>query len=446
MNVLLIDIDTLRADRLGCYGYRLNTSPHLDKIAAEGVLFVECYASHIPTHPGHATLFTGKDVMTHQIVTQGGKVDLDPSIRQLAELLQENGYFTAAADNMGRWFSRGFEVYEGYSWSTQLEALEEGWRKAEAVNEKALRLLEQCAAQRKPWFLFLHYWDPHTPYLPPPPFNRMFYGGNEKDPNNHSADKMWAEYEPFRDYFNSWMPGVTDLNFPCRQYDAEIAYCDAVLARLFTRVDELDLWDDTLIIVTSDHGEELDEHEMWFDHHGLYDTNLRIPLILRHPSLPAGKRMYGFVQHQDFAPTILDFVGLGHLIERERMPGMSLLPLIHGDLHTGTCDVLYLSECTWMRKRGLRTHTWKLIRALEPDFHGRPPVELYHLPSDPSEQVNLAEERPEVVEELTEQLEAWRQRRMSETGLPDPLETQGITLRRVESVQVAIPANQRLVE
>src|SRR5687768_12550636 len=115
-NVLIIAIDTLRADRLSCYGYGRLTSPHLDRFAREGALFESAYSPHIPTHPGYTTLFTGKDVFTHQIVTQGGPIDLDPGVRQLGEILAEQGYFTGAADNLGRWFKPAFEAYETYTW------------------------------------------------------------------------------------------------------------------------------------------------------------------------------------------------------------------------------------------------------------------------------------------------------------------------------------------
>jgi arylsulfatase A-like enzyme len=176
----------------------------------------------------------------------------------------------------------------------------------------------------------------------------------------------------------------------------------------------------------------MDEHEMWFDHHGLYDTNLHVPLILRLPEATArGKRVRGMVRLLDVTPTILDAVGLGEESRALGMQGQSLLPLARGRSRRGSCDTLYLTECTWMRKRGLRTREWKLITALEPDIHDRPPVELYHLPTDPGEQRNLGLDRPEVVEELCAKLHRWVARRKRETGNPDPLDRQEITLRQI---------------
>src|SRR5206468_1453318 len=131
-------------------------------------------------------------------------------IPSLAEILERRGYHTGAADNLGRWFQRGFTDYEGYTWDTGNTG---EWRKGEAVTDAALRVIHRAANQDRPFFLFLHYWDPHTPYLPPAPFSRMFYEGDERDPRSRSMESVWA-FEPFRWYFNEWMPGVTDIEFP----------------------------------------------------------------------------------------------------------------------------------------------------------------------------------------------------------------------------------------
>ncbi|HEU4753331.1 MAG TPA: sulfatase/phosphatase domain-containing protein, partial [Armatimonadota bacterium] len=174
-------------------------------------------------------------------------------------------------------------------------------------------------------------------------------------------------------------------------------------------------------------------HAMWFDHHGLYDTNLHVPLIFRMPGrVPAGRRVPGMVRLFDVAPTVLELAGLADAPELEAMQGRSLVSALSGGKWDGGSDRLFLTECTWMRKRGVRTPEWKLIVARDhPDLHGRPPVELYHVPTDPGEQLNLAESRPEVVSALRSELETWRERRTRETGLPDPVEEQEITLRQI---------------
>jgi arylsulfatase A-like enzyme len=442
-NVILVSLDTTRADRLSCYGHFRRTSPHLDRVAEEGVLFTDHFSPHIPTFPGHTTMMTGKDLYAHQITSQSGTPEPPPNIRMLAEILQEQGYFTAAADNLGRWFARGFDLYQTYGWDTK--TIQE-WRKGEAVVQSSLSVLNAAAAQEKPFFLFLHFWDPHTPYLPPAPFDRMFYQGDEKDPNNDSMDAVW-DFEIFNRYFAEWMGGVTDIEFPKAQYDAEIAYMDTCFAHVLTRLDELGLTGETLLVITADHGEELDEHWHWFDHHGLYDTNLHIPLILRcHDLLPAGRRIGGLTSMVDLAPTILDLLDVGEIAQREGMLGRSLVPLIDSSAATqrGTTDYLHITENTWMKKRGIRTHRWKLIVPLEtPDLHGSSEVELYHLPDDPGELDNIAEERPEVVARLTALMDEWIAQRLAASGLPDPLPLQPIPLRRIGSMDVAVPRDKR---
>ncbi|MCC6730663.1 MAG: sulfatase [Chthonomonadales bacterium] len=448
MNIILFSLDTLRADRLSCYGHQRQTSPHLDRLAAQGALFTEFFSPHIPTFPGHTTMMTGRDVYAHHITGQSGTPELPASIPMLAEILQRAGYFTGAADNLGRWFTRGFELYEGYQWETA--GLRE-WRKAEAVTSTALRVIDAAASQDRPFFLFLHYWDPHTPYLPPAPFSRMFYEGDERDPANTSMAPVW-EFEAFRWYFNEWMPGVTDIEFPKAQYDAEIAYMDACLAHVFARIEAHGLLDGTLLVFTADHGEELDEHGCWFDHHGLYDPNVRIPLVLRLPGrIAAGARVPGFTRTQDIVPTVLDYANL--LDPALRLDGASMRPLLEpapGRVFSpdplyparGTCDILHLTENTWMKKRALRTHAWKLITALEPDIHGFPMAELYDLTRDPGEQRNLAEELPDVVAGLRAQMDEHVRRRTTNAGLPDPLPTQPIPLRRIGRVEEAVPRDE----
>ena len=434
----MISLDTLRADHLSCYGYARLTSPHIDRLAAQGSVFRTCIAPHIPTHPGHTTVFTGTDVFDHQIVSHGGQLDLDPGIPLLAERLQAAGFFTAAADNLGRWFPRGFDHYEGYRWNADPKGR---LPKAEAVNQTADRVFAAIAAQNKPFFCFLHYWDAHTPYLPPDPFWGMFYDGDPTDPRHRSLEAMWR-FEPFRWYFHEWMPGVTDVAFPKSQYDAELAYMDTCLAHLFTVLHARGLDRDTLVVLFADHGEELDEHSMWFDHHGLYETNVHVPLIFWAPGRVPARTLFGPVSHYDIAPTVLEAAGVDP--EGPALAGASLWSAMRGGPDTGTWEALYLTECSWMRKHAWRTREWKLILAKEPDFHHCPPVELYHLPSDPTEQRNLAAERPDVVDTLRAAMEGHVARRSQTTGRPAPIDVQGVTMRRIGNVQTAIPANMKL--
>jgi arylsulfatase len=429
MNIILISMDTTRADRLSCYGHSRLTSPHIDRVAAAGALFREHYSPHIPTYPGHTTMMTGRDLYAHRITSQSGTPELSPDIPMLAQILEARGYFTAAADNLGRWFGRGIARTWTYRWETAGKE----WRKGEAVTEAVLQALQTAAEQDRPFFLFIHYWDPHTPYLPPAPFHRMFYEGDERATDNRTMDPVWA-FENFKWYFQEWMPGVTDIEFPKAQYDAEIAYMDACLAHLFTRLDELGLTNETLLALTADHGEELDEHGCWFDHHGLYDPNIHIPLILRLPEvIPAGARIEGMTRMQDLTPTLLDYAGL--LDPALTFDGISLRPLIQAppnESAQGSCDILHCTENTWMKKRAVRTRRWKLIVPLEtPDIHGNSDIELYDLSVDPGEKRNVAADRPEEVQRLRRAMDEWVSARLGGPEIADPLLAQPIPLRRI---------------
>lgn len=452
-NIILFSLDTLRASSMSCYGHTHLTTPHLDALVENATLFESCISPHIPTHPAHTTMFTGKDVLTHHIITQGGQLNLDENIRTLPELLNEAGYFTVAADNLGRWFQRGFpeNQYRRSQWETRYHSA----RKAEAVNKTAIELLDLAQSQDKPWFAFLHYWDPHTPYLPPLPFERMFYSGDECDPNNRSMDAVYA-CEPFTDYFRQWMckPNPddpdnidkkslwTDRRYVNSQYDASIAYMDASLAQLFQYLQDSGLMEETLLVITADHGEELDEHELWYDHHGLYQTNCHIPLILQCPDMiNKGQRLDGLVSLKDIAPTILDYAGQSALVERENMEGTSLRTLVEKGTGDGTCDAIYLTECGWMKKRGWQTRKWKLIVETggTPAVYNTPDIELYDLDEDPDEVYNLAEEADDIVAQLRNEMDAFLKQRLAETGLPDPTDEQDITMRRIGDKTKAVP-------
>lgn len=425
MNIVLIALDTQRADHLGCYGYPKRTSPFLDSIARRGVLFERCYAPNIPTHPSFTTMLTGKEAISHSIVNIGGGVPIAPGVRLLPEILGEHGYATAAVDSMGRHFERGFDDYITYDWDRSDPTV---LRKAETVTALALPVIEQLSRGDAPFFLFVHYWDPHTPYLPPPPYRSKFYGRGRDpyDVDNHSMDEAWS-WEPFKWYFHSWMPGITDSEYVINLYDGETAYMDRQLRRIWAALEPVAA--ETLVIVTADHGEILDEQLGFFDHHGLYEGNVHVPLLMFWPGrLPRGRRVPGWVQNVDLAPTILDLAGIP---DRDRMEGLSLLPSIFG-VRDGNYDELVFSEATWQLKRAIRSGRWKLIEALEPDRHGRPMHELFDLDSDPREQNNLAAAQPEQVAELHRRLDQWLERRLHETGRTvDPLREQGICATQI---------------
>ena len=417
-NVILLGIDSLRSDHMSLYGYRRQTTPHIDRFAQGGTVCGRHFSPSIPTTPGYAAMLTGMDCFGTDVVALRHKGPLGSHVKTLAEILGEQGYGTTCVGFTGNPSARGFETYIDY----------EGWRpddsgrcpKADNLNAATLPELRRLAADQKPFFLFVRHMDPHSPYLPPRPFERMFYGGDERDPANESLEPVWA-FKPFADFIRSWVPeGVTDRHYVDAQYDGALAYMDAAIENIFAEVRALGLEDDTLIVLTADHGETLYEHDCFYDHHGLYECTLTVPLVFRFPGrVPAGARLDAHTQIQDVTPTILDLLGVDAGIAFD---GRSLAPLWRGEELPARTE-MYLTECTWMRKHGWRTPEWKLIRALEPDFHFKPAVELYNLAKDPLELHNVAEQEPEMVNWLTARMEAHIAAREAATGRPDPIGT-----------------------
>ncbi len=230
-------------------------------------------------------------------------------------------------------------------------------------------------------------------------------------------------FKPFAEFLRSWLPpGITDKDYVIAQYDGEVAYMDACIQQIFQRLRALGQWENTLIVVTADHGETLYDHGIFFDHHSLYEPTLLVPMIYHWPGhVPAGKRVRGMVQLMDIVPSIFELMGWETMSRKQRFDGKSVWPLQRGEAPENYSELL-ITECTWMRKHGLRTHEWKLIEALEPDFHGLPQQELYNLIADPGETTNLAEVEKDVCQFLRQRMLAHIGRRTAATGRPDPIE------------------------
>ena len=419
-NVILIGVDSLLADHMSCYGYRRLTTPHIDRFAQGGVLFERTYSAHIPTTSAYSSMLSGMDCFSTQVVALRHKGPLRPEVRTLAEILHGSGYNTSCVGFGGNPGSRGFDNYLEYpGWGSWAEGRSP---KAQNLNRVTIPELNRLTNQNEPFFLFLRHMDPHAPYLPPEPYERMFYHGDECDPGNASMQPVMA-FKPFCDFFASWMPpGITDKDYVIAQYDGAIAYMDACIQAIFNALETRGVLNDSIVILNGDHGETLYDHECWFDHHGLYDVTLHVPLIIRYPrAIAAGKRISGFNQHKDLVPTILDMAAIQTDIEFD---GRSLVPMVRGEVASHESE-FYITECTWMRKHGWRTPHWKLIVALEPDFHFKLPVELYNLIEDPDENNNLAEVRPDIVSTLQDRMHTWIAKREKETGLKNPMMTQG---------------------
>src|ERR1043166_5453189 len=279
-NLLLIGIDSLRRDHMSLYGYPRLTTPHIDKYAKRGTVFENTFSPHIPTTPGYSSMFTGMDCFGTDVVALRHSGELGGH-KTLAEIPGDEGYNTTCVGFSGNPASRGFQKsvdFEGWgSWDKGRSP------KAENLNAVTIPEMKRLAAQKKPFFLFLRHMDPHSPYLPPRPFQRLFYDGNEYDRKNRSLKPVYA-FKPFCDYLASWFPPrCTDKDYVIAQYAGAIAHMDACIANIFATLEQLGIEEETLVVLDSDHGETLYEHECWFDHHGLYECTLTIPLVFVYP-------------------------------------------------------------------------------------------------------------------------------------------------------------------
>ncbi len=420
----MIFVDCLRADHLGCYGYPRPTSPNLDAFARDAALFESFYASAIPTQPSFTTSYTGQHAVTHGIVAHKGDRELRPDAPWLPSLLRAAGRTTAGFCCLPRykhWFLRDFEFvvdstsrYQDYGYTS------------EVLNSRAIPWLERHADE--PFFMSVHYWDPHTPYLPPEQY-RVFYEGDPTDPAlPNTLEPLERQYFSvmWKKWFSKLPKGLRDAEYLSALYDGEVLHADAGVGALLSALEATGRADDTLVLVTSDHGELFYRHDIFCDHHGLYDGNLHCPLLLRWPGAEAnGRRLAPFASHEDLAPTLLRAAGLE---VPEAMDGIDLTPLLRGQ-NLETRDAVVSLECTWQSKWSIRTREAKLIVSRRPDFHGRPRRELYDLREDPNELRDLAEERPAQADELEARLDRWIAEAMERNGLTtDPLLEQDFTL------------------
>lgn len=373
-NILLITLDTTRADALGAYGQPLPTTPRLDRLASEGALFLSALTSSPSTVPSHASLLTGNHPYRHGVRSNSGYVLADENL-SLAEVLQQAGYHTGAEiaarvlakhTRLDQGFASFRDVDDPQTKPKRIDVREQDEVRVVDLDERAADDISRGgiaflrASRDRPFFLWLHYFDPH---------------------------RFFAAPEPFRS------------RFPESRYLAEVAFVDHAVGQVLDEVDRLGLRDRTFVVVTSDHGEGLGEHDEESHSFYLYDTTLRIPLILRGPGI-APRRIDALTRSIDVAPTLLDLLGRPPLPDAE---GVSLRPLLDGARqelgllgYGESAELLSLFGDPMLRY--LREGRWKYIHKVGP--------ELYDVIADPAERNDLASREPKRVAALESRLRA----------------------------------------
>ncbi len=403
VNVLLIIIDTLRADHLNCYGYDAIQTPAFDRLAADGIVYKKAISQASWTKASIASILTGLYPSTHQAIH---KVNILPDdVVTIAEAFEQEGYLTIGLPNNenitpARNFQQGFQFYvplepDFFFYGTessfhltfynqlrlvrerflvQGKRVEDYYQDAYVVNRHATEWIDRIDGDG--FFFFIHYMEPHDPYFPHPYDGTGYARVNNPNPPPEMA----------RTYLDI--------------YDGEIVYLDQYLGELMTYLEEKGLYEDLLIVLTADHGEEFYEHEGWWHGTTLYEEQINVPLIIKLPGNEhAGMEVDDLVRLIDIAPTILTVSGID---VPPLMQGSNILPDSTGEV-SGHDFVFSEEELEGNVLHSIRGSEWKLILANEGNPRGLDSEELFNLSADPLEKINLSEEKKEMVSDLRDQ-------------------------------------------
>jgi arylsulfatase A-like enzyme len=390
-NVVILLLDCLRADHVGVNGYHRDTTPSLDGLAAEGVNFSLAFAQAQWTRPSVPALLTGLYPSEHGVVSlQVGELRasagaLSPDVETLAESLKEHGYDTALIGEQAQ-LSRRFGLDQGF------DLYNNRVRKAEKINRKFLGWASE--REGRPFFAYLHYLDAHMPYCPPESTRGRFRTSGDGVPECLASRQMIEDVRYGRIELSA--DEITEM---IAAYDEELAALDADLGDLFRKMKKKGLWDETLIVVTADHGEEFLEHGSIGHQKGLHDELIHVPLIIKQPASwdsPAGAVVDDVVELRDVSTTVLEALGV-----EPTAPRHSLLPWLVGRGDERDARRYVVSESSG--SVSIRTPELKLVSEKESGV-----AELFDLIADPGETENLAGQRREELALLRGYLAEWQ--------------------------------------
>jgi arylsulfatase A-like enzyme len=445
-NILLAVLDTVRADHLSVYGYRRKTTPWLEEFARKAAVYDRATATSNFTLPTHASIFTGRYPRSHGAVPfppgQSGGLPLAARHRTMAEILAEQGYLTIAVVANGAYvspeagLSQGFQVFDhrlpvqcfpdrGHHylrrgirrlltplvWTGRLDLTT---RTAGEITGEAIAMLEKARRRGQPFFLFLNYMDAHTPYAPPPPFDTMFPGRMRE----LTRDRYFEIEERVFGHRETMAPA--EREHLISHYDGALAYLDSELRRLVGYLEQAGIGDNTMVIITSDHGEAFGEHHLVGHLQSLRQSQLWIPLLIRYPGQSTGKRVPWRVSQVDLLPTVLDALGIG---APQDFDGLSLL----GDEPASRRFVFAEAYVDFDNKQlrpdypdrelAVLSGDWKLISRSNGE------IGFYDLAADPAEDHNRYEPVNAQAAELLAALDQWLERnplRVELKATPDP--------------------------
>lgn len=417
-NVLLLTLDTTRADAISCYGADPGLTPNLDRIARSGTRFATAYSAANSTNPSHVSLLTGLPAIRHGVHTNVQPIA--PDLQTLPRVFRSAGYFTAAIPAIAHVGPElGWTDFDEMA-GVPVELL------AEDNTARAIGWLRARRFGNKPFFLWVHYFDPHVLYQPPRRIAEQFYRGDKTTGPSLLTDLPMLRAWDFP-RLKRWLEGVRDPEYPRAMYRGEVHFVDQEIGKLFDYVRSQGLMNRTVIIVIADHGEGLGEHGIYYDHRGLYEHQVRIPFLVRIPGFPRNHVVREMVGHVDLVPTLAE---LFQLKVEDPGPGLSLARVLRGEPDPAVAGRDHLViEAVSNTQVAVRRGGWKLIWPIMPQPALPREPELFDLESDPQELRNLAKERPETVASLRSLIEPWIQRG------PAQLDTSNMTKERIEQLR-----------
>ncbi|MCD6099139.1 MAG: sulfatase [Candidatus Marinimicrobia bacterium] len=432
-NIILISIDTLRADHLSCYGYHRETTPNIDRIAEGGVLFKNAYSTAVWTPPAHASMLTGLYPSQHGVVDQN---KLDKNIPTIAEVLQRNGYRTAGFVNnsqvgalvgLDRGHDDFFEVWRGISAKdvlgrvvrkvTKLRGVSDNG--AEKTNQLVLKWLQKNRSDFQPFYLFIHYIDVHNPLKAPYPFRFRYLTKSVR--KNVDMKKIWkVAHNPLICFTDQIELTTEEIEALICLYDEEIAYLDHKIGELLDHLREWKLLDNTLLIITADHGEHFGEHNLYSHVASLYEPVIHIPFIVRYPDIiESGIKIEKIVQLVDIFPTILSVAHINYTVDNG-MIGRDLLSVRNSEKYHEYIIAEWEGRIPYFVKKRMQKskqpiniaifeHKQMMIRKNNYKYiltsEGK--EELYNLSSDASEVNNIINKERKFADFLKIILDKW---------------------------------------
>ena len=444
MRILFLDLDTLRPDHLGCYGYHRNTSPNIDSIAKQGVRFSNYFCSDAPCLPSRAALMSGRFGIHTGVVGHGGTAGdmrLEGRPRQfrdrmafdsLSSFLKRSGFRTVTvspfAERHGAWW-----FYSGFN--EMYNTGKGGMESAEDITPTVLKWIDRNAEDDN-WFLHVNYWDPHTPYRAPAEFGNPFKDDPIPDwitpeileehrtlssPHGACEINMYdAQTNPRWPRHPGEIRNIDELRMLFDGYDCGIRYVDEHIGRLFAALSERGVLDDLAIIISSDHAENLGELGIYAEHATADAITPHIPMIIRWPGGKSGHVDQGLHYNLDLAPTLADLLGKEPV---KTWDGASYAPTITEGRDCGR-DYLVLSQCAHVCQRGVRFGDWMYTRTYHDGYHLFPDEMLFDVKNDPHELHNIAPANKDVCMEAVYYLNEWHDAMMKSMPYQiDPLWT-----------------------